>query len=338
MRIMENIIKTAWLTTNRSCNNQCSWCYSQNAVFSELSYRDAEIVVDALSVAGINKIILIGGEPTIYPHFEELIKYISDKKISIGVVSNGIKFRDKHFVAKIANLGLSNVNISLKGVTEKEYWINTGNINGFSDMLLGYNNLIQKGISVILSYVIIDENTDPIDQLLKLAQKEKINKILFQFIKPVVAINSSSEIMSFFQMGHIINYIYNVFEETNIFYIIEVSFPFCYINQDCLQALIDGNHIIAGCHIQAGSGIVFDTNLKVLPCNHFVDFPFSNNKIMSEKDINNLWNSEIVLDFRHKVSCYPSEKCKQCVLWDKCGGGCFTRWLYLDPKEEIRGI
>lgn len=335
---MNNVIKTAWLTTNRSCNNQCSWCYSQNAALSELLFHDAEKVVDTLAAAGINKIVLIGGEPTIYPHFEELLKYIFDRRISIGVVSNGIKFKDKNFVSRAANLGLTNVNISLKGVTETEYWINTGNKNGFKDMLLGYNNLIQEGISVILSYVIIDENTDRIDQLLKLAQKEKISKILFQFVKPVVSINNSSEIMNFLQMGNVTNYIYDVFEKTNISYIIEVSFPFCYINEDYLQALIDGNHIMAGCHMHAGSGIVFDTNLNVLPCNHFVGFPFKNSKVMSEKDIYDLWNSKNVLDFRDRVSCYPSEKCKRCILWDKCGGGCFTRWLYLDPKEEIIGI
>lgn len=335
---MKNIIRTAWLTTNRSCNNRCSWCYSQNAVLSELSYHDAETIVDALSAVGVNKIVLIGGEPTIYPHFEKLLRYIVNKRMSVGVVSNGIKFSDKNFAARIANIGITNVNISLKGVTEKEYWINTGNKNGFTDMFLGYNHLVQNGISVILSYVIIDGNTDQIDQLLRLAQKEKINKILFQFIKPVVDFNGSVEIMNFFQMGNIIEYIYNVFEDTNISYIIEVSFPFCYINQDCLQALIDGDHIKAGCHIRAGSGIVFDTDLKVLPCNHFVDFPFSNNKVMNETDIDELWNSEIVLNFRNKVSCYPSEKCKQCIFWEKCGGGCFTRWLYLDPKEEIRGI
>lgn len=317
---MKNIIRTAWLTTNRSCNNHCMWCYSQNATDSELFYPDAEKIVDVLAVAGIKKIVLIGGEPTLYIHFEKLLRYILNKEISLAVVSNGIKFKDKNFVARVADFGLSNVNISLKGVTEKDYWINTGNNTGFADMILGYNNLIQKGISVILSYVIIDENTDKINQLLKLLQKEKIDKILFQFIKPIVTIKNSSDIMNFSQMGNMVNYIYNLFKETNISYIIEVSFPFCYINQDCLQALIRGNHIVAGCHIHASSGIVFDTNLKVLPCNHFVDAPFTNNKIISEKDLNDLWNSDIVLNFRHKANCYPSEKCKQCVFWNKCSG------------------
>lgn len=86
--------------------------------------------------------------------------------------------------------------------------------------------------------------------------------------------------------------------------------------------------------------MIFDTDFKILPCNHFVDMPYKK-KVPSQINIdyiNNFQNSKEVTAFKDKLRFYPSTKCSTCELWDKCGGGCFTRWLFKNPETYCIGI
>ena len=65
---------TVWLTLNRKCNNNCSWCYAQRAEKEEMDFKKAKMCIGNLAALGIKNIVLIGGEPTIYPQIIEIIQ------------------------------------------------------------------------------------------------------------------------------------------------------------------------------------------------------------------------------------------------------------------------
>lgn len=331
-------IKTGWLTINRACTNRCAWCYARNAVLSDMDLEEAKLVIDALADKNIKKIVLIGGEPTIYPYIKQIIQYINEKDMFVGLVSNGQKFADMQFCQSILEMGPISINISVKGVTSKEYADNTGNLQGFDQMIQGIRNLNQCDASVMLSYVVTDDSTYKIEQFLDLAESERVERILFQFEKPLVGFEENSEIMPFQQMGTMTQYICERCKTWTGDYGIEVSFPFCHIDRSCLEHLIANKHIVSGCHIPAGTGIIFDTDCRVLPCNHFVNFPYREDKVTTAEQIDELWDSKEVAGFRKRINCFPSEKCKDCMYWTQCGGGCMTRWLSLNPEDEIVGI
>ena len=127
-------------------------------------------------------------------------------------------------------------------------------------------------------------------------------------------------------------------EYKEISYSMEISFPLCLIYEEILKELIAQGKIFNCCHVPRGTGIIFDQDFKVLPCNHFAEYPFSEESIdFSDKlSIEKLWESEVVKKFRKKTQCYPTKKCQECNLWLQCGGGCFTRWLYVDPNDYIK--
>lgn len=56
---------TAWLTTNRTCNNNCSWCYARNSLQSRtiMDLDNAQKLVDNLKKRNIKRIILIEVNP-----------------------------------------------------------------------------------------------------------------------------------------------------------------------------------------------------------------------------------------------------------------------------------
>lgn len=99
-------IKSAWLTTTRSCNCRCNWCYAKETLGwkSFMDFDKAILAVDELKRKGVSKIVLIGGGPTIYNRFLDLIKYIHKSGINCTIATNGIKFKDINF-AKATVIG-----------------------------------------------------------------------------------------------------------------------------------------------------------------------------------------------------------------------------------------
>ncbi|MFC1700790.1 radical SAM protein [Patescibacteria group bacterium] len=93
-------IKTAWLVITYSCNNLCNYCYARNMI-KQKYYMDFDYIIqvlDELSRIGVKECLLIGGEPTIYPHLIEIIKYGSSLGLQMKVVSNGRMLKNRKFL------------------------------------------------------------------------------------------------------------------------------------------------------------------------------------------------------------------------------------------------
>lgn len=330
---------TAWLTTNRTCNNNCLWCYAKKTLRKTqiMDFEKAKIAIDELIKKGIHRIVLIGGEPTIYPHFIDLIRYINSKNIIVSIATNGRKFKDINFANEVLNAGANRIDISLKAITEKEYMENTGTY-GLLEMLQGYNNLKKLGFSPTMSYVIVSDSRVKFDNLLSFLEKENISQISLQFVKPTLSLNETESILDLKKMGKFVSYIYNKMKLTKIQYSIEISFPLCLIEEEVLKYLIEEDKIFNCCHVPRGSGINLDEDFKVIPCNHFGEFPFSDIPVdfTNPSSLEELYKSPIVKHFRSTTRCYPSVKCSVCNLWEQCGGGCFTYWLCMNPNDYIK--
>lgn len=329
---------TAWLTTNRTCNNRCDWCYAKNTLNScnIMDFEKAKIAVSELKRRNVKRIILIGGEPTIYPYFIELIQYIKESGIYVSVATNGRKFKDVSFAKQVLDAGIDHIDISLKAFTESEYKKNTGTY-GLSEMICGYKNLKSLGFAPTISYVIVNDDHNSFNDLISFLLKENMSHVSLQFVKPVLKLDHIEHIMDLKSMGNFVEYIYSAMSRSNINYSIEISFPLCLIKKEILSSLIREDRIFNCCHVPRGSGINIDENFKIIPCNHFAEFPFSDEPIdfSNPKFLDSLYESSIVKSFRQKARCYPSVKCKSCDLWNICGGGCFTYWLTFDPNDYI---
>ncbi len=332
-------VNTIWLTTNRTCNNKCEWCYAKNGKPTEqMSLADACGIVDVAKKMHVKKIIIIGGEPTLYDNLFELVKYISDNGIEVWMASNGRMMSDADFAKKLVSCGVSRFDLSLKATSEGEYFELTHN-KGFDEALKGYKNLADLGLFPNMSYVIIDDNFKKIEEIIEIIEKNNIRNFTFQFVKPVVSLKSD-DIMPLDKMGSFVAQIYKRMKNVDVNYKLEISFPLCVIEPQILSEMIEAKVINTCCHIQKGTGVVFDNYFRILPCNHFVDFPYKpeSMKGCTQASLEEYFESPEVLEFRKKSRYYPSEKCASCSLWNICGGGCFTRWFYIDPKTAINGF
>lgn len=334
---MDNNIKpkVAWLTTNRTCNNKCKWCYTGKFKCKNLSMNlnRLKLTVDELYKNGINKIILIGGEPTINDNIIEIISYIKCRNIKVSIASNGRKFSDLEFAHECKKVGLDFVNVSIKGIDDDEYIKNTGNI-GFDEMLRGYKNLKDVGIDTTLSYVITKNDRNEYINLKNMLILNDIDYIFFMLYKPSVDDNNDYDGPSIEELALACKTVYEVFENSGVRANFEMSIPLCLLEDNLLNNLLNKNMMSTCCHISKGKGIIFDTDFNILPCNHFVDYPM-NKEIVVPQEIVQFWNSETCNEFRKTIRTYPAEKCIKCEKWHICGGGCFLRWLKDDPNSII---
>ncbi len=78
------------LTT--ACNYRCDHCVDMDILNTGIRYDHEKLVdsLDEMARRGLRSVILIGGgEPTIYPRFEEIVRHLKSLDIKIGVVTNG---------------------------------------------------------------------------------------------------------------------------------------------------------------------------------------------------------------------------------------------------------
>ena len=87
----ENRLLTMEIEFSLRCNFRCPYCY-----VPEESYFDGELssgeIRDVLVQArdlGAQRIIILGGEPSIYPHIREMIGFIQDQGMDVEMFTNG---------------------------------------------------------------------------------------------------------------------------------------------------------------------------------------------------------------------------------------------------------
>jgi len=114
--------------TNR-CNMNCPICF---AVANQAGYvfePDYDTVVKMLETLRNEKPIkctavqFAGGEPTVYPHFVEVVKKAKELKFAqVQVATNGIKFaKDYEFLKASSQAGLNTIYLSFDGVSDDIY-------------------------------------------------------------------------------------------------------------------------------------------------------------------------------------------------------------------------
>ncbi len=76
---------------SRICNFHCSYCYvpDSNKCTNELSREEIKDIILQAKELGARKIIILGGEPSIYPHLVEMLRFLGKEGLEIEMVTNG---------------------------------------------------------------------------------------------------------------------------------------------------------------------------------------------------------------------------------------------------------
>lgn len=327
-----NIFST-WLTVNRACNLSCKWCYAQETdKNSNMELEIAKKLIDISIYNGVKNFKLIGGEPTIYPFFWDVIEYIIKTKASITIVTNGIKLADDDFCNKLKDYNYSKLHlgISLKGSTDEEYLKDCGN-KGYSKVLTGIKNCDKYNLSYSLSYVLTHENVETLDIFANNIKSSGITKpILMAYCNSVISEEENTETELQIKMDYEFSKKYEVVN--NILddkLKIHQTFPLCMCEPITYAKMLEKGQVNTTCHVHKRNGLIFDTVGSILLCNHLAGYGIGKYGVdfYDAETFKQYWNSDYVVNLYKKFTTIPSEECQKCELIAKCGGGCFVQWF-----------
>lgn len=141
------------------CNHRCPMC--TNSGRPEAWFQQTEELLrraDFLHRAGIRRVVLTGGEPTIHPGFWAVVARLNAHGMAWDINTNGSRFADGAFAARACDEGLLRAIVSLHHHDpEASQRISGMNARGHLEVLAGIGHLIDGGVTVLVNCVLTRE-------------------------------------------------------------------------------------------------------------------------------------------------------------------------------------
>lgn len=306
----------------------------------EISLVNAKKIVDLSFGLGIKTIILIGGEPTIYSEIFELITYIKSKNIKVVLVTNGILLFNDNILDRFVAAGVDSYSISLKASTKEKYKTLT-QFDGFEMVLGAIKNLSERKCSFSVSTVLTADNID--DFLDGLVEAKKCGAKSFSLSFCYNFDMGESSKREFLQK----NNPYLLAEKySNIYglvceklegcsFSLEQSLPLCVWDEEIIKKMDKDRHLKSICQLLRGNGILFDTDMSLIPCNAMYKLKYGKygEDFIDKETFLEYLNTEKVKKLFAKLRGVPSLDCLKCDDCHNCGGGCVTNWTNYSFEE-----
>jgi len=172
--------------TNR-CNHRCSYCcyrsknLHMNQLFdeqSEIPWKSMKKIIKDLALMGVKAVTFSGGgEPLLYPYFNDTVKRLCAGGIKIGLLTNGslLNGESATLLSKYASwvrvsmdAAVPQTYIKTRGVERKEFEKVCNNIEKFSKNKT-------KGCQLGVNYIVTKNNYKEVYSFLCLMQQKGVN-------------------------------------------------------------------------------------------------------------------------------------------------------------------
>lgn len=188
--------KSAYLVPFYGCNNHCQWCYAdyyRQAGMRPIKFETALRLIDLFAEIGFQRVILPGGEPTLYPKILDMIDHIVKRGMHPILVTNGRKLADRKFVAGLKDAGLKNIAISLQSADPEVHANISGSSQAFDETIQGIRNALESGIEVQSNTVLSDTNESNYQRLIIFLHDLGISEITINCCVPTLRSDKTYE-------------------------------------------------------------------------------------------------------------------------------------------------
>lgn len=186
--IEDERLLTMEIEFSRGCNFRCPYCYVpwRSSLKNELSPSEIRDVILQARDLGARKIVVLGGEPTIYPHLLEMVRFIGSHGLEVEMFTNGSRI-----TAELAReLFEERVRVVLKMNTfdEDVQDMLTGKKGSFKLIHQAFQNLKEAGYPSEEAFLAVDtiicrQNADEIVSMWKWLRDQDIAPY-FEIITP----------------------------------------------------------------------------------------------------------------------------------------------------------
>lgn len=332
-------IKTCWLTVNRMCQLRCRWCYAQDTGYDashDMAFKTAIRLIDIMQKMGTNTCKILGGEPSLYPHITDVLKHLQTCGIRSVLITNGLRYANKDFMAEHFEAGLDSLIISLKAGTHESYKQYTG-----ADILNRVHQAIRNladfrgGVTITITEEMLNEIIPALSGIIDAG----VRFVNLHFCSPTL-VSGTPENHSMLTPGaaaDLMTRAVHYLEERDVSYNVQISIPFCLFDTDFIRGLIEKNCLTSGCIVNKKSGIILDTEGEAGFCNHMMKYPFGKLDVdfSTAAQLQKLYLSQD--QFFNVTNRAPSGKCLKCPISHICCGGCPLQWTQFNPETWVKG-
>lgn len=172
---------------NRSCDFNCIYCYvpKHSSYENELTREEIRDVIVQARDLGARKIIILGGEPMLYPHIMEMFQFIKKQGLEIELFTNGANITPSTAQA-LFEYGVVVV-LKMNTFDEKLQDILSGKKGAYKQIQEAFKNLKQAGYPsgqpMGISTIICRQNVDDIVKMWEWLRDQNISPY-FEMITP----------------------------------------------------------------------------------------------------------------------------------------------------------
>ncbi|RJR16575.1 MAG: radical SAM protein [Nitrospiraceae bacterium] len=172
---------------NRNCNFNCIYCYVQDDSHNrkELSREEARDVIVQARELGAQKLIVLGGEPMLYPHIMEMVGFVREQGMEIELFTNGANISEE-VAKKLCDNGVVVV-LKMNTADEKLQDMLSGRKGAYKNIHNALENLKKAGYpektQMGISTIICSQNFDELIDMWVWLRDQKINPY-FEMITP----------------------------------------------------------------------------------------------------------------------------------------------------------
>jgi radical SAM protein with 4Fe4S-binding SPASM domain len=294
------------------CSNDCVHCYNETREKQELSSQEWKNVMEKLWKAGIPHLVFTGGEPTLRDDLPSLIEHAEELGQITGMNTNGRKLKDRAYLKKLMDAGLDHVQITLASHKEEIHESITKAKGSYRETVQAIKNCVEAGIYLVTNTTIMEQNKDTVLDTIAFLRQIGVEHIAVNSLirsgkgkdaKGIELKELSSILQKGRDMGRLNGFEFRWYSPT----------PYCKLNPMSMGL---GMKQCSACKLN----MAIEPDGKVIPCQSY--YEGAGNIVKDRwKDI---WESKLCRDIRDKRD-IPKE-CRDCDLYQACGGGCPLSW------------
>jgi ywiA protein len=310
-----------------ACNLKCRHCYGE---FGSKSYHmplDKIVkLLDDLEVMGVKMIELTGGDISVHPDLQAIIKYALSKKfVQVALLTNGILLKDETLDLLIENKQRVVIQIDLHSMKENyNNWFTQTNY-GIGKIKRNIEYLCANGVKVRVAMIVTVKN---IDDIIEVADWAFIVGAIKLGISPVVPLGRANDDIEALAISDVetLNKMEKILESVNKKYPNFIAF-----NEDGLKRQIN-----CGC---VTSHVVIDTlgNIKLCTMDNLKYISTSLGNVFNDSVLDIYKNNMKIVDAIFNLNAPKKEMdtCKDCDKIDFCEK-CLLRAL-ISASDEKKG-
>jgi MoaA/NifB/PqqE/SkfB family radical SAM enzyme len=146
MRESRGAVKNVDINLGKACNNRCLFCSNGNPTPEERRWGRLEDIREEITRCredGAESIGFLGGEPTLYPHIEEIVAFSREEGYRrIYLCTNASRMADKPRLIRLLDAGVTRVAVSIHSHRAQIEDGITGRQGSFDEKVQALKNLV----------------------------------------------------------------------------------------------------------------------------------------------------------------------------------------------------